>query len=365
MNKKRSFPDKKERNENIMKTMKKAIAAAAALAMLFAGIIPVSARIDCYYENFASPIKTVGIGNNIPAGTYASSTNPDIQYIFTYEGSGPYAKWSNGTASGGVGSLILYGWNSETRESKAVIKIGKKTDDNKYIISFDKTDPSGYSQSYLDYVTLNEYEHNGKARINSNSVWTVTDIGNGSNGSNTWKHYEATLTTIYEPEIDIAAHGWGRIYIDNIMVKDTAGNILFSENFETDDYEEVPDTPEPTVPYKFSDFGLYQDGKQVDEISSDGEYTARAVIKNYTVDEGVNAQIIAVLRKDGKRVDAAASDLTTVSVSKYFARGTVVQTQITVGDLSDGEYELSAYLWDGLGSMKILLPHKTIGEAVE
>ena len=355
-----------------MKTVKKATAAAAALAMLFAAVIPVSARIDSYYENFASPIKDVGIGNVIPPGTYTSSTNPDIQYIFYSEtgpgteGKGPYARWSDGAACKGEGSLFIYGWNAQEYMEKLIIKIGKRSDDDKYIISFDSGSASSWNHSYRDYASLNDFEWTGKARFNSNNVWTVTDIGVGEkNNSWTWEHYEATLTTTLDPEIDFGAFGWGRVCIDNLIVKDTSGNILFSENFEADDYEEVPETPDPTVPYKFTEFGLYKDGKPVNEISSEGEYTARAVIKNYTVDEGVNAQIMAVLRKDGKRVDAAASDVTTVSVSGYFAKGTEVQTQITVSDLSDGEYELSAYLWDGLGSMKILLPYKTIGEEVE
>ena len=128
---------------------------------------------------------------------------------------------------------------------KVALKIGKKTADNMYVISFDVADRN---HDYRNYVTLNDYEWDGAARLDTNTVYTVTNIGTGETGNDTWNHYEGTLTTTLDPEIDIAAFGWGRIFIDNIMVKDTDGNILFSENFEASDYEAAPEPPvvEPT-----------------------------------------------------------------------------------------------------------------------
>lgn len=355
-----------------MKKMKKAFAALIASSLLLTSFASVSARIDYNWMNFTSPIADVGFGKVVPPGTYVSSSNPDIQYIFESEtgpgeeGKGPYVRWSDGAACTGTGSLFIYGWNSTGYKETVTIKIGTKTEDHKYVISFDSGSASSWNHDFRDYATLNNYGWNEGARFRNNSVWTVTNIGVGEHNTNwTWEHYEATLSTIYDPEINFGAFAWGRVCIDNLMVKDTSGNILFTDNFEADDYEELPDPPEPTEPYKCISFGLYRDGSLVDAVSSDGEYTAKAVLKNYMIEEGLNAQIIAVLRKNGKRVDASASDIVTVSKSGVVAPGTEIQTQITVGDLSDGEYELSAYLWDGLGSMKILLPHKTIGEAVE
>ena len=95
---------------------------------------------------------------------------------------------------------------------------------------------------------------------------------------------------------------------------------------------------------------------------SDAPYRTFVTIK---LDEALNAQVIAVLRRDGKRVDAAASEIKSVSKSGYDEPGTDIQAQITVGDLSEGEYELSVYLWDGLGNMKILAPCKVFREQAE
>ena len=113
------------------------------------------------------------------------------------------------------------------------------------------------------------------------------------------------------------------------------------------------------------DFGLYKGGASVTALDSAGTYTAKAVLKNNKLNEDYNAQIIAVLRKDGKRADAAASDIISVSKSGYDEPGTDITAEITVGDLSDGEYELSVYLWDGLGNMKILVPYISYREQEE
>ena len=94
-------------------------------------------------------------------------------------------------------------------------------------------------------------------------------------------------------------------------------------------------------------------------------YTVRAKLKNNRIDEGVKAQVIAVLRKDGERIDAAASNVAGVAKSKYDEKPTEISADITVPDRSDGEYELSVYLWDGLETMTILAPYKIYKEVAE
>ena len=86
-------------------------------------------------------------------------------------------------------------------------------------------------------------------------------------------------------------------------------------------------------------------------------YSAKATIKNNKVDAGVDAQIIAVVRKDGERINAVASNVTKIAKNKYDDTPTVIETaDISIPDITDGEYEISVYLWDGLDTMTILAP---------
>ena len=53
--------------------------------------------------------------------------------------------------------------------------------------------------------------------------------------------------------------------------------------------------------------------------------------------------------------ETGGSNLVTVeadkSKDKSNKNGFEISTTITVGDISDGEYEISVYLWDGLKTM--------------
>lgn len=124
---------------------------------------------------------------------------------------------------------------------------------------------------------------------------------------------------------------------------------------------EVTITPTPPD-WECSEFGLYRYGAKRDDFGGFDTYTAKATLKNNKIDEGVNAQIIAILRKDGERVDAVASSVTNISKTKYDDLGTDISANIDIGDLSDGEYEISVYLWDGLDTMTILKPFKIYKE---
>ena len=136
--------------------------------------------------------------------------------------------------------------------------LGTQSSDNYYVISIDAARGINNSHDSRDYITLNEANYNGGARLDEASVWDQKTYLLTRNNEYAWYRYEATMHTIYDPEIDVAVAGWGELLIDNVVVKDRAGNLLFSENFEESDYEAVPTsiptvaptnapTPEPTV----------------------------------------------------------------------------------------------------------------------
>ena len=89
----------------------------------------------------------------------------------------------------------------------------------------------------------------------------------------------------------------------------------------------------------------------------------KALIKNNKLAEGIRAQVIAVLRKDGERIIAVASanDHKIEKRSYDDIPEEIKTTDITVPD-EEGKYEISVYLWDGLDTMKILAPSKTYKE---
>ena len=129
--------------------------------------------------------------------------------------------------------------------------------------------------------------------------------------------------------------------------------------------QEITLTPAPQD-WECLEYGLYNYGAAIDSIDASQTYTAKATIKNNKVDAGVNSQIIAILRKDGERIDADASSVTNISKTNYDEDGTDITASIAVpADISDGKYEISVYLWDGLDTMTVLRPFKIYKEVQE
>jgi len=129
--------------------------------------------------------------------------------------------------------------------------------------------------------------------------------------------------------------------------------------------QEITLTPAPQD-WECLEYGLYNYGVAINSIDASQTYTAKATIKNNKVDAGVNAQIIAILRKDGERIDADASSVTSISKTSYDEDGTDITASIVVpADISDGKYEISVYLWDELDTMTVLRPFKIYKEPTE
>lgn len=130
------------------------------------------------------------------------------------------------------------------------------------------------------------------------------------------------------------------------------------------DGKEITLTPTPND-WECFEYGLYKGVDLQDSFKGSYNYTVKAILKNNKVSEGFNAQVIAFLRKNGERIDAAASDIKSILQTGYDEDGTEVTTNISVPDVSDGEYEISVYLWDGLDNMTILQPFKIYKEVQE
>jgi hypothetical protein len=127
---------------------------------------------------------------------------------------------------------------------------------------------------------------------------------------------------------------------------------------------EITLTPTPDD-YEIVEYGLYNGIVPITDFESGKTYTAKATIKNNKVDEGVDAQVIAVVRKDGERINAVASNATKIAKNKYDESPETLSTgDIMIPDITDGKYEISVYLWDGLDTMTILRTFKIYKEKV-
>ena len=115
--------------------------------------------------------------------------------------------------------------------------------------------------------------------------------------------------------------------------------------------------------YACSEFGLFMNEEEQYAIESSKIYTVKASVINTKINN-FTAQIFAVLRKDGEMVDIQGSGVESIPKNSTNLEGTEVSTTISVGNLSDGEYELTIYLWDGLGKMKIIERSKLYTESV-
>ena len=81
-------------------------------------------------------------------------------------------------------------------------------------------------------------------------------------------------------------------------------------------------------------------------------------VNNYKVSNGFNAELIAVLRKGQLIVDKD-----NMAVSVAMGDDEILTASVTAPDMSDGEYTLSVYVWDGFSMMNILKPHSVFSES--
>lgn len=108
--------------------------------------------------------------------------------------------------------------------------------------------------------------------------------------------------------------------------------------------------------YEVRNMGLFENAKELNELKT-GTFSAQAVVRNNKVTDGVKAQVIAMLKKDGIRVDAWASDVVTAPMNMS---DTIIKTDVTIPDITAGGYELYIYLWDSIEGMKIISENKLV-----
>lgn len=311
-----------------------------------------------------SPFELSGLINvYFTPGEFPIPDNEDVKWVLTQTSDGSNqnkCKIATNNAATGGRSLYLTareGGEGSYGSAQMSIILGELTGDGTYTVQFDM---ARQLTDWRDYVALNMDGWDSEARLDTTTIWTKGESFTGSlnEADVTFYTYTGTFTRELAPELNFGVFGWGNMFVDNIIVKDSEGKIVFAEDFE--DYNEEDMLPE----YECLEYGLFEDGEEKESIDSSTTYTVKTTIINNKIDD-FTAQIIAVLRKDGEMVDIQGSEVVAIEKDSTNTEGTEVATTIEVGDLSDGEYELSVYLWDGLGTMKIIEQSKGYTENVQ
>lgn len=156
---------------------------------------------------------------------------------------GMYAVFGAGQGYNGTKGLYLNAVGKGTETLKALIPA--RTADGIYKISYDINmlcgDPKSKISISLDDNKTPVSNADGKSEfVNSylvnSDMWKITELEAGSDKAtnNRWYHVEGTVTSTNTAEnyFDIRAVGWTAMNIDNIVVENSKGQVIFSEDFE-------------------------------------------------------------------------------------------------------------------------------------
>ena len=307
---------------------------------------------------FPFPLEGLVDENIKTASTYTVEGTENVVYRFTFEDKGsPDAKVRTADASDGTRSMRIRGSYTTSKSrglgAEFTIKFGNPTADGKYVISFDLY--RELSSDY-DYATLNYDGWDGPARLTGTTKWTVTPLGAGNSiggtGTGNWSRYTATLSTIADdPQLNFAVANGGELHIDNIIVKDTSGNVLYAESFEADgpiiavpEEEEKPASTiydaEVMVVNKVGD--SYEVVGTADKLTADTLLMTSVKIENASDPNPVSANVYTALYKNEKELVYVDAQTVTAVTGGEMTSGAVIR----VPSLDDGVYTLRVFVWD-------------------
>ena len=103
---------------------------------------------------------------------------------------------------------------------------------------------------------------------------------------------------------------------------------------------------------------IYIGGAKTDVLQQ-GDITIKAEVKNNKREEGTKAQLAAVVTKDNKLVIKKATDVVNIAKTDYSSAPTVLEVNFELPDLTDGEYEVQAFLFDNLTDLNCLSDYQT------
>lgn len=156
---------------------------------------------------------------------------------------GMYAVFGAGQGYNGTKGLYLNSVGKGTETLKALIPT--RTADGIYKISYDinmlcGNPGSKISISLDDNKTPVSNADGGSSFVNNylvnSDMWNITELepDSGNAVNRRWYHVEGTVTSTNTAEnyFDIRAAGWTNMNLDNIVVKNSKDQVIFSEDFE-------------------------------------------------------------------------------------------------------------------------------------
>ncbi len=190
--------------------------------------------------------------------------------------------------------------------------------------------------------------------INPSADWTEFefDLSSVKNADGSYAFCDINDTTgkTYEMRVLINCQkGIGSLWVDDVelypLLKETTDSpdyMIFGDNMYTNsgfDYTYEIGTP------------VFKSGNTVLKNVTGGKVDVTAKIKNYAVDN-LNGMVVVALYKDGKLVNTALVEKEISITPLVIPAEEITQNVVLPEDLSDGEYEIKVFCWDGTGSMK-------------
>jgi len=224
-------------------------------------------------------------------------------------------------------------------DSIAKFQVKEQTGDISNHILWVKAYHQGIGTAYVNLpkVLDNTYIVSYEKKVVGDTTVSVSfdslPTGQGKIGSGTGK-VTKTFVTDGNTDLRISAEGWGFAQLDNFLVKDKNGNIVYEEDFESDSYN--ISTPRLT----------YGDGERT-VISNTGTYNVSSKLKNNFSFSPVNAKfIVAAYNSD-------ETELRKVQVVSATVNRDNESTLSASIELESDEH-IRVMWWDGLSTINSL-----------
>lgn len=103
----------------------------------------------------------------------------------------------------------------------------------------------------------------------------------------------------------------------------------------------------------------------VQQAVTNGTLSVKTELKNNKIEGGVSAQLVVCVTNDNELIQKFATPVTSVPKTDYSATPITLNLPITLTDISDGEYEIQAFVFDNLADMNPIMPYSQWNELQE
>ncbi|MBQ2615062.1 MAG: hypothetical protein IJB80_07060 [Clostridia bacterium] len=285
----------------------------------------------------ATDAPTVNLLNN-PGFEGTPAVLPDIT-----ESALDTTKWTVSAGSIGTGTYTAGITAMEAQQGKKSLHVTWAATGSGYVQLQAKMNKLTDNENYTLKAQIKRISGNS-AKIGSWKDWGGTGVGNTAEGE--WEEMTITEACVGGPKIvQIILEGTTGVdmYIDNMVLTDSTGNVVWSEDFET------ATTGVETSAIKLFD----EDMKEITELSSslDGKTVTGAVaVTNYDK-AGLTGQLLIAIYDGYELKELIMSDQMDILTT---GTGTTLVTKEFTMPAYKSTYKIKAFIWDSVEGMNPL-----------